>query len=373
MSNACRLFVAFALQLMPMFAAASSVEVLYVTETRAGKTSLLTYNVNPATAAATEVGGPISIEATSIDPVTVGIRHVIYVWNSKNVWTYLTDANGVPDAEPEQDLTFKFPNPVTTFVADPDGKFAYAGVAWWDSQTETNNATVYLFAIDPSTGELTNLDEAVAQYGPNPYIGLTGFSFGLKGNKLFASDYNSAPYTCEPGYDYYPVNQSTGHLGSLENIYEDGFCSGNTAVAVTDQIAGGGGACCGQGSGGLGVIQISTGRQIDCDSSMLTFCGDDEDGLYFDPASRNVFFADYDTKEIYIGRLNFAKGVITESASAIPGGPQLYFSPDSLLVYALYKHNVEIYVFRSSTGTLIANTSLALQGEVNIITTTLQN
>jgi hypothetical protein len=375
MFNVCRLFVALALQLMPMFAAASSVEVLYVAETKAGKTSLLTYNVNPTTAAATEVGQPVSIEATSIDPVAVGIRHVIYVWNSKNVWTYITDANGVPDAEPEQNLPFKFPKPVTTFVADPDGKFAYAGVVWWDSQTETNNATVYLFAIDPSTGELTNLDEAVAQYGPNPYIGLTGFSFGLKGNKLFASDYNNAPYTCEPGYDYYPVDQSTGHLGSLENIFEDGSCSGNTAVAVTDQIAGGAGACCGQGSGGLGVIQISTGRQINCDASMLTFCGDDvvPSGLYFDPSSKNVFFADADTGGIYIGRLNFGKSIITESDSAVPGDPQLFFSPDSLLVYALYKHNVEIYVFRSSTGTLTANTSLALQGKVNMTTTTLQN
>jgi hypothetical protein len=52
-----------------------------------------------------------------------------------------------------------------------------------------------------------NLEEAVAQYGPNPYVGLTGFSFGLNGNKLFASDYDNGPYTCEPGYDYYPVDQ----------------------------------------------------------------------------------------------------------------------------------------------------------------------
>jgi hypothetical protein len=108
---------------------------------------------------------------------------------------------------------------------------------------------------------------------------------------------------------------------------------------------------------------------------MLTFCGDDvvPSGLYFDPSSKNVFFADADTGGIYIGRLNFGKSIITESDSAVPGDPQLFFSPDSLLVYALYKHNVEIYVFRSSTGTLTANTSLALQGKVNMTTTTLQN
>lgn len=375
MSSVCRLFLALALLLMPMFAAASSVELLYVAETKAGRTSLLTYHVNPATAVATEVGQPVSIGATSVDPVTVGVQHVIYVWNSKNVWTYLTDANGVPDAEPEQHLGFKFPNPVTTFVADPDGKFAYAGVIWWDSQTETNNATVYLFAIDPATGQLTNLEEAVAEYGPNPYIGLTGFSFGLNGNKLLASYFNNGPYTCEQGYGDYPVNQGTGRLGSLENIVEGGSCSGNSAVAVTDQVAGGAGGPCGQGCGGIGVLQLSTGKWIECTPSMLTFCGDDvvPSGLYFDPASKNVFFTDADTGEIYIGRLNFGKAIITESNSAVPGDPQLFFSPDSLLVYALYKHNVEIYVFQSSTGTLTANTSLALQGKVHITTATFEN
>jgi hypothetical protein len=373
MSKVCSLFVASILLATATFAATSSVDVLYVTETQAGKTSLLTYNVSPTTAVAREVGQPISIESDSVDPVTVGKQHILYVWNSRNVWTYLANANGVPDAKPEQQLAFEFTHPVTTFVADPDGKFAYAGVVWWDSQTETNNATVYLFAISPATGELTNLEEAVAQYGPDPYVGLTGFSFGLNGNKLFASDFNNGPYTCEPGYDDYPVDQNTGHLGSLEYVVSDGSCSGTTVVAVTDQVAGGAGTCCGQGSGGLGVIQIATQKAIECSVSMLTFCGDDVDGLYFDPASRNVFFADYDTKEIYIGRLNFAKGTITESTSAIPGNPKLYFSSDSLLIYALYNHNVEIYAFNSSSGALTANTSLPIQGKVTIATAVLPN
>jgi hypothetical protein len=167
--------------------------------------------------------------------------------------------------------------------------------------------------------------------------------------------------------------RKTGHLGSLENVVSDGSCSGATVVAVTDQVAGGAGTCCGQGTGGLGIIQIATQKEIECNVSMLTFCGDDVEGLYFDPASRNVFFADFDTKEIYIGRLNFAKGAITESISAIPGNPKLYFSPDSLLVYALYNHNVEIYTFKSSTGVLTASSALAIQGKANIAATTLQN
>jgi|HubBroStandDraft_1064217.scaffolds.fasta_scaffold09387_3 hypothetical protein len=376
MSRICLLALTlFATFATTAFGAASSVEVLYVTGTQQGRTTLLTYNVNPATAVAAQVGQTIFIDATSVDPVTIGDKHVIYVWNSKSVWTYLTDERGVPQAEPEQHLKFKFPYPVTTFVANPDGKFAYAGVIWWDSQAQTSNASVYLFTIDQSTGALTNLEEAVAEYGPNSYVSLTGFKFGLQGNKLFASSFNDGPFTCEWGYDYYPVNQNTGHLGSLENILAGGSCSGVTAVAVSDQVGGSAGTCCGPGSGGIFALQMATNKQIECTPSMLTFCGDDvnQNGLYFDPPSRNLFFADADANEIYIGRLNFANSTITESDSAIPGNPRLFFSPDSLLVYAQYDDEIEIYAFQPSTGTLTDNHSLAVQGNAKVATATLQN
>ncbi len=370
MSKTC-LLAAFTLLAITTFAAASSVEVLYVTETLNGKSSLLTYHVNPATAVATKVGQAVSVGATSVDPVTVGSRHLLYVWNATNVWAYLTNENGVPDARPEQHLAFNFPNPVTTFVADPDGKFAYAGVTWWDSQTENNYATVYLYTIDPSTGKLT-LEEAAAQYGPNAYIGLTGFNFGLSGKQLFASFFNNGPFTCEDGYSSYPVNQGTGLLGSLETVVANGQCSGTTAVAVTDQISGGAGGW-NQGFGGISVLQTATGKEIECTPSMLTFCGDNvaANGLYFDPASRNVFFADAYTNQIDIGGLNFTDGTITASDSVIPGNPNLYFSPDSLLVYAQYDNNIEISAFRPSTGKIIGIAPLPVQGKTTIATATL--
>jgi hypothetical protein len=365
------LFAAFSLLATATFAAASSVEVLYVTETLNGKSSLLTYHVDPTTAVATKVGQPVSVGATSVDPVTVGRQHVLYVWNSTNVWTYLTNENGVPVAQPEQHLAFNFPHPVTAFVADPDGKFAYAGVSWWDSETENNYATVYLYTIDPSTGELT-LEETAAQYGPNAYIGLTGFSFGLSGKQLFASFFNNGPFTCEDGYSSYAVNQDTGHLGSLETVVVNGSCSGTNAVAVTDQISGGAGGWS-QGFGGISVLRSATEEEINCTPSMLSFCGDDVavNGLYFDPASRNVFFADSYTDQIDIGRLNFTDGTITASDSVIPGNPKLYFSPDSLLVYSQYDNNIGIFAFRSSTGHITGTASLPVQGKATIATATL--
>ncbi len=355
--------------------AVSSIEVLYVAENQAGETSLLTYNVDPVTAVATQVGQTISVGAASVDPITVVDQHFVYIWNSTNVWTYVTDANGAPNAKPEQHLTFSFPHPVTSFAADPNGKFAYAGVSWWDTQSETNNATVYLYTISQSTGELTNLEEVVAQYGPDPYIGLTGFSFDRSSTKLLASFFNNGPYTCEWGYDYYPVDQGSGHLGSLQNIVEGGSCSGPSAVAVSDSVAGGAGGPCGQGCGGVGVTQLSSGKVINCTSSMLLFCGDAVafDGLYFDPVGRSLFFADTNTHQTYIGNLNFNDATITQSDSSIPGNPKLFFSPDSTLVYALYGRNIEIYALQSKTGSLTANTSAAVQGKVNIATAILAN
>ena len=162
---------------------------------------------------------------------------------------------------------------------------------------------------------------------------------------MLASYFNKGPYPCEVGHYYFPVDRGSGHLGSLRNLAESGSCSGPFAVAVSDQAAGGAGGPCGQACGSVGVTQVATGNIIDCTASMLTFCSDDVawDGVYFD--RRNVFFADTDTREIYIADLNFTNATITQSDSAIPGNPKLYFSPDSMLVYALYGRNIGVYAF----------------------------
>src|ERR1700731_4427515 len=88
---------------------AQTVEVLYVAGPQGtSSVSLHTYNVNPQTAAATEVGSAILVHSGSIDPLTIGASHYIYLWNSNGVWLYPTTANGVPTATPSQHLTFSF-------------------------------------------------------------------------------------------------------------------------------------------------------------------------------------------------------------------------------------------------------------------------
>ena len=353
-------------------AASSSVEVLYVATPQTSNVSLATYNVDPATAVATQVGGAVSVGATSVDPVTVGSLHVIYVWDANNVWLFVTNAQGVPQNRPAQHLSFNFPHPVSTFLADPDGKFAYACMVWLDSKNYNNHAAVVLFTIDQSTGKLTNTGTTVATYGPDPYTGLTGFLFGLSGKRLYASFFDNAPFTCIPGYDYYAVNQQTGQLGALQTLltaYDS--CSGPTLIALTDQLTAYSSSCCGQGTGYLGVNHTGTQQAIKCNSQNLTFCGDEVARLNLDPASRNLFFGDADTGLTDVGHLDFVSSQLIDTGSTIAGTPPLYFSPDSRLVYASNASDIGIYALQSSTGKLGSNSTLPNAGNVGIATTTL--
>jgi hypothetical protein len=67
-------------------ASASPVEVLYVAQLQASKASLATYNVNPVTAVAVQVEPTITVEGSSVSPLSIGTKHVIYVWNATDVW-----------------------------------------------------------------------------------------------------------------------------------------------------------------------------------------------------------------------------------------------------------------------------------------------
>jgi hypothetical protein len=354
-------------------ASSSVVEVLYVAGPHGRQpASLLAYNMNPKTAVAQEVGQPVKIEASSIDPLTVGGMHLIYVWNATDVWMYVTSANGVPESKPSQHLKFTFRHRVNTFLADPNGKFAYAALTWTDVNSYYH-AVVVLFTIDQRTGKLTNTGRVVARYQPNQWIALTGFMFGGSGRNLYASYDDYGPYTCGFGYDYYVVNQTTGHLGSLIRL-TGADCGGvSSATAVTDLLTATASACCGQGSGWLDVTRRSTGQTIDCSSEMLAFCGDDVSALSIDPASRNVFFADFDVKQLLIGHIDFNTLQLVATSSSIPGLPPVYFNPDSKVVYAVNSNYIGIYAFDSASGNSTASTSLPDSGNVTIATATLKH
>lgn len=348
--------------------AASTEEVLYVAGPQGSSNVMLyTYSVDPATADATQVGSAINVADGSIVPLSIGSNHYLYVWNKNGVTLYRTDVDGAPLDTPAQHVTFSFPRPVNTFLIDPDGKFAYAALVSPNSQGG-GDTSIILFTIDQSTGKLTNTNQVVASYS-NEYTGFVSFLFGQQGGKLFAEYSDNGPYTDAIGYDYYPVNQTTGELATLQTMFyaQTYECETGCVVAVTDVLSAVDGVCCGPPSGNVVVTLTSTGQQILCPQSD-TFCTDDVANLAIDPANANVFFGDQTAGQTYILNVDFSAGQLNPSSSTIAGTPPIYFSPDSRLVYAENQSDIGIYALLPATGALLASTTLPDAGKVSIAT-----
>src|SRR5262249_47955841 len=160
-------------------------------------------------------------------------------------------SQGVPNSQPSQHLTFRFQFPVIAFLANPNGKFAYAALASVDEEI------IVLFTIDQSTGKLTNTNKVVARFGPNLYVALTAFSFGKSGRKVWAREDDNGPHTCAVDYAYYPVNQINGQLGSLIDVtgFDCSFAFGG--VAFSDDTAASAQNSFGPGSGAVGIIHLA--------------------------------------------------------------------------------------------------------------------
>jgi hypothetical protein len=348
---------------------ASPVEVLYVAGAQGNQYSLLTYNVNPKSAAATQVGGLVRINANSMDPLTVNGNHFLYVWNASGVWVYPTNGKGLPNNRPSQHLTFGFSYPVYSFVVDPDGKFAYSAYNWTGSQNLVYTDIV-LFTIDQSTGKLTNTGKVVGTYGPNQYIVMDDFLFGIHGRRLYSHWTDDGPHTYGIGYYSYSVNQATGALGKVQTLYyaETLECGSSCGVAITDPTSSNSGACCGPGSGAIQFAVNSNGQNFACETE-FTFCSDDVAGLYLDPTGRNVFFGDATAKQVYVAHIDFTTSQLIPT-STLPGTPPIDFSPDSRLVYAINSNTIGIYALQSSTGNITASTTLPDSGEVSVATAT---
>ena len=196
------------------FAASADVEVLYVVQPAdGGAFNLLTYNVDPASAVAHRVGPAVTIPTNLMDTLTLNGKHLLYVYNTTDVWLYVTDGHGVPQGQAIEDFKFNLRYGVARFLVDPNGKFAYAGSTWTDYNGY--NAGVTLFTVNQSTGRLTNTRKVVATYGPSVWVPVGDFIMGSSGEKLYEQiDSYFAPFTCGLLYDYFPVSQVSGRLGS---------------------------------------------------------------------------------------------------------------------------------------------------------------
>jgi hypothetical protein len=343
----------------------STVDVLYVQQ----NDNILTYNVNPQTGEATQVGQPLTLNGANIN---IGIvpsptDHFLNVlWfdssNKKYLYVYETDASGVPQAKPVQRLSALY---IAGFQADPNGKFDYA-LRLWQNKKGEYVSDIRLFTVDSSTGKLTESPVVQARYAPNYYYtaGLFGFNGG--GSRMY--DTWNVNFDGEAASTYYhrTVDPNTGALGADTKFFYWSDWTSSDQVLLTDNL----------------IIDLSrpnslqqyqtvkvyrlvnnpTTALIDCTSTMLAAC-QTAGNIAVDPSGQYVFLTPSNVTQV--ARIDLTNKQIGDTGNSIPGTPQLFFSQDGLLVYALTNNyngtsTIQVYRFDQQTGGLAAGNQISL-------------
>jgi hypothetical protein len=213
-----------------------AVDVLYVQQ----NANILTYDVNPQTAEAMEVGQPLVLNTSTgnIAVVPAPRDHFLNVlWvdgmNREHLWVYATDASVVPQSQPVQKLEV---SSVLQFQADPNGKFDYA-LGHWTNWNGAYVESIRLFAVDSSTGKLTESPHVQASYGPNYYFTAGLFGFNAAGSKLY-NTWN-VDFDGEASSAYYArtVDPTTGTLGrNVEFFRWDDWLSSDQVLLTNNLI-----------------------------------------------------------------------------------------------------------------------------------------
>jgi len=325
-------------------------EVLYVQQ----NSSLLTYNIDPATLQATLVGNPLPLSGTAayVQVFPAPNDHFVYVLtgsqlNQMSLSVYATDGSGVPQQPAAQTLG---PAAISGFTIDPNGKFAY-----W-TQYKTNSQYEYLYAIrlftvNSSTGRLTESPAVQVNFAPSFYCAPIFDGFRPNGSEIQYHLFCTPPdNSLSATYFQSSVNQQTGQLGAAQQIfaYSDngstssdevrlGYRSLNDLNMLDSTIS-------------VKVYPPQGGQTplLDCTSAMLAACGEasqfwqDVSGQYLLLALSNGFD---------IARIDYAASQITDTGYSIPEQP--YFSPDDSILYGAgygLTTYVQVYGFNRSTG-----------------------
>ncbi|HZZ15597.1 MAG TPA: beta-propeller fold lactonase family protein [Candidatus Sulfotelmatobacter sp.] len=363
----------FASGLIPLSATAAptmAVQVMYVENNN----TIATYDVDPKTGKATQVGQPVTIASAqylgTINSVPNG-QFIYVLWTDANrenhISGYATNAHGVPNRSPFQTFSSSRLN---GFEVDPDGKFAYALMSWTDSQGEMNS-NIRLFAIDSSTGKLTESAQIQAHYGPDYYYSAALFGFNSRGSNLY--DIYSFNFDHESGavYSYHPVDPQTGALKPDVTIFKTSDYDSSDNVTISDKLlAQAFASCC---DAWVNVYnnppEYQNGQYvplIHCTSSMLSQCATAQQAI-LDPSSKNLFMPPLNNSDTAVAHIDLTTSMLTQTAT-IPGWVQVIFSSYPGLLYAAnwgYQANSTItsYRFDPNSGTLTEGDQLVVQAQ----------
>lgn len=330
-------------------------EVLYVQL----NTSILTYDVDPHTLQAVEVGSPLELRGVPeiVQVIPSPDDHFVYVLTGKQrtqvtISVYATDAAGVPLIPAVQALS---PAPIGQFSIDPDGRFAYATEHHQD-RIGNYIYTIRLFNIDAVSGNLTESPTVQQKYAPSAYCGPEFIRFASGGSTLFDSLFCGYPDSSSETLYKRAVDTQTGQLGPETQIF-----SFNDSGAVADELRLSNRTINDLHLDYTGTSMLvypltinPTNPIIQCTSAMLAACGS-ATAFWQDTTGKYLLLQGPSTFDVT--KVDLVNRQIIETGSTFPNLQSPYFTPDDRIMFGVaYNFNntslIQIYGFDSATGLL---------------------
>lgn len=321
--------------------------------------TLTTYNVNPETFEATEVGTiPISQSVSPELVTSPNGRFLYYVAfeddsNSSNtIYVYDTNASGLPGGIPVQ--TVNDPQLFWEAIAHPSGKFLYT-LAVGNGGNGITPYAIVRSPVDQNDGKLGQpLNEATYQLDSgtsfcNPWI----LGFNASGTIMYDGIFCSYPHGSGGAtYNQRSVDLQTGALGPDQQIFTWNEYAGNGAdnVQFVNNLMFSFGMSEFPPTTWVDIFpaqpNVSTSA-VNCTSSMWAPCGDFTNGIAH-PSGQYIFLTNYDSgSTTYIGRVNPNRQIT--GTGTIPYGVG-EFSPDGTMVYAEDSTDIVIFGFSIESG-----------------------
>jgi hypothetical protein len=332
--------------------------------------TLYTWDINAQTLQPTQAGTTTLPESTYPGVVTSPDGHFLYYTayanlnqQGSNLWVYATNASGVPQGSPVQELNFT--NLYGPWI-DPAGPIAYVlYIGPNNTTTDTTPYEIIRYQRNPGTGQLSN-PVTEATYNLTYAVGgetcsLDILGFDPAGGKLYDEIACTAPYgSLSATYNQRTVNPGTGELGADQQIYtwQNSNGGGETVQFVRnlffDYVIPN------NYETGANLVNVypvqpnATTPLISCSASMQTVCGSFELGLAH-PSARYVFLTD--TENItHIEAVNPSAKQLQAAPSTIPYEVQA-FSPDGSIAYGVNDTSsgaleIEVYGFNVSSAAI---------------------
>ena len=330
--------------------------------------ALTTYNVDPETFEATEIGAITINQSNSPTLITSPTGRFLYYFadqgyleTANTLYVYDTNASGLPGTTAVQSMGA---SRLAAWAMHPSGKFLYTA-----EQGNVNSQFILSYAvvrrlINEKDGTLSHPVTA-ATYEVDAYpsgndCNLLILGFNPSGTTMYDAVSCNAPHgTSSETYYASPVNLQTGAVGPQQQIYTWNYYAGSgyETVQFANNLMFDFGTTEFPPTSWVDIYRVApnvTTPLVNCTSSMWAICGDYElEPLpLVHPSGKYVFLAQYDSSvTTYIGKVNYTTDEITQT-SLIPYGVG-QFSPDGTIVYANGSTDIEIYGFNLASGQVV--------------------